>query len=174
MRCVSCRPAPSRADIHIALIGIKGRSSGSGSAAPIGADINWKKLGASDRSKRFERLITMTAGSRARALSTPAGARRQVVIPEQDMLLHRTVVPFCPGSSGMGLAAGMGHAVLREPGAELGRHVRPPIVAQHARPVPDVHAVQTRVAQRHRESVRDNRLRSWWYTAPGHNIAREV
>ncbi len=42
----------------------------------------------------------------------------------------------------IGLAAGVGHAVLREPGAELGGEVGRPVVAQQPRPMLDPDALQ--------------------------------
>ena len=46
----------------------------------------------------------------------------QIVVLEQDLVLHGAVVALdlALGHRVIGLAAGMRHAVLREPGAELG------------------------------------------------------
>ena len=46
---------------------------------------------------------------------------RQIVVLEQDLVLQRAVVAFdlALGHRVIGLAAGMRHAVLREPGPEL-------------------------------------------------------
>ena len=53
----------------------------------------------------------------------------QVVVLEQDLVLHGAVIALdlALGHQVIGLAAGMRHAMLRQPGTELGRGVGRPL-----------------------------------------------
>ena len=68
----------------------------------------------------------------------------------------------------------MRHAVLREPGPELGGEVGRPVVAQQARSMLDADALEAGTAQGDRQSVRDIGRGHGRTQLPGQDVAREV
>jgi hypothetical protein len=139
----------------------------SGSAPKV--DIGWSEIA--------ETLVVTPSVIEIDELREPRfELSRQIVILQQNAILQRAMVTLdlALRHRMIGLTTRVTHAVLLEPGAELGREIGWSVIAQQPRPLLDGGLIEPGRMERQAQGLGDVRRGHRVAELPGHNVAREI